>query len=84
MKIIPIIVALTLAASLFECFFILPSHIADWGKVGRPKSQDRLMRHLLKPYTRLLKFALRRRYWVLGGIILCLLLSFLPIRFRTS
>ena len=81
MKIIPIIVALTLAASLFECFFILPSHIADWGKVGRPKSQDRLMRHLLKPYTRFLTFALRRRYWVLGGVVLCLLLSFLPIRF---
>ncbi len=81
MKIIPIIVALTLAASLFECFFILPSHIADWGKVGRPKSQDRLMRYLLKPYTRLLKFALRRRHWVLGGILLCLFLSFLPIRF---
>ena len=81
MKIIPIIVALTLAASLFECFFILPSHIADWGKVGRPKSQDRLMRHLLKPYTKCLSFALRRRYWVLGGILLCLILSFLPIRF---
>ena len=81
MKIIPIIVALTLAASLFECFFILPSHIADWGKVGRPKSQDRLMRYLLKPYTRLLKFAIRRRYWVLGGVVLCLFLSFLPIRF---
>ena len=81
MKIIPIIVALTLAASLFECFFILPSHIADWGKVGRSKSEDRLMRHLLKPYTRFLKFALRHRYWVLGGIIICLLLSFLPIRF---
>ena len=81
MKIIPIIVALTLAASLFECFFILPSHIADWGKVGRPKSEDRLMRYLLKPYTRLLKFAIRRRYWVLGGVVLCLFLSFLPIRF---
>ena len=39
------------------------------------------MRHLLKPYTRCLSFTLRRRYWVLGGILLCLLLSFLPIRF---
>ena len=81
MKIIPIIVALTLAASLFECFFVLPLHIADWGKVRHSKSEDRLMRYLLKPYTRLLKFALRRRYWVLGGIVLCLFLSFLPIRF---
>ena len=79
MKIIPVIVALTLAASLFECFFILPSHIGDWGKVGRPKSQDRLMRYLLRPYTRALKFALRRRYLVLGGILLCLLLSIVPI-----
>ena len=79
MKIIPIIVALTLAASLFECFFILPSHIADWGKVRHSRSQDRLMRYLLKPYTKLLKFALRRRYWVLGGIVGCLFLSFLPI-----
>ena len=60
MKIIPIIVALTLAASLFECFFILPSHIADWGKVRHSKSRDRLMRYLLKPYTKLLNFALRR------------------------
>ncbi len=81
MKIIPIIVALTLAASLFECFFILPSHIADWGKVGRTKSQDRIMRYLLKPYTQFLKNALRHRYWVMVGIIICLLLSFLPIRF---
>ena len=79
MKIIPIIVGLTLAASLFECFFILPSHIADWGKVGRSKSQDRLMRYLLKPYTRLLTFAVRHRYWVLAGIVGCLLLSFVPI-----
>ena len=81
MKIIPIIVALTLAASLFECFFILPSHIADWGKVGRSRSRDRLMRYLLKPYTRFLKLTLRHRYWVMGGIIVCLFLSFLPLRF---
>ena len=79
MKIIPIIVGLTLAASLFECFFILPSHIAEWGKVRHSKSQDRLMRYLLKPYTKLLKFALRRRYWVLVSIVGCLVLSFVPI-----
>ena len=79
MKIIPIIVALTLAASLFECFFILPSHIAECGKVRHSKSRDRLMRYLLKPYTKLLKFALRRRYWVLGGVVACLFLSVVPI-----
>ena len=74
MRIIPIIVAFTLAASLFECFFILPSHIADWGVMNRPRSRDRLMHRLLKPYTRFLVWALRHRYWVLGGIIACLLL----------
>ena len=79
MRIIPIIVALTLAASLFECFFILPSHIAEWGRVRHSKSRDRLMRYLLKPYTKLLGFVLRRRYWVLGGIVACLVLSFVPI-----
>ena len=79
MRIIPIIVALTLAASLFECFFILPSHIAEWGKVRHSKSRDRLMRHLLIPYTKLLGFVLRRRYWVLGGVVACLFLSFVPI-----
>ncbi len=37
---IPAIVILTLAVSLFECFFILPSHIVGRGegKVGRPKA----------------------------------------------
>ena len=79
MRIIPIIVALTLAASLFECFFILPSHIAEWGRVRHSKSRDRLMRHLLKPYTKLLGFVLRRRYWMLGGVVACLFLSFVPI-----
>jgi len=29
-KVMPIVVSLALAASLFEAFFILPSHIADW------------------------------------------------------
>ena len=81
MRLIPIIVALTLAASLFECFFILPSHIADWGKVNRSRSRDGLMQRLLKPYTRFLTFALRRRYWVLAGVVICLALSVLPIRF---
>ena len=79
MKIIPIIVALTLVASLFECFFILPSHIAEWGKLRHSGSRDRLMRYLLKPYTKLLHLALRRRYWVLVGIVGCLALSFVPI-----
>lgn len=81
MKIIPIIVGLTLAASVFECFFILPSHIADWGKLGRSRNRDKLMRYLLKPYTRLLKLGLRHRYWVMAGVIISLFLSFLPIHF---
>ena len=32
MRIIPVVVTLVLAASIFEAFFILPAHIGDWSK----------------------------------------------------
>ncbi|MFO7562521.1 MAG: efflux RND transporter permease subunit [Enhygromyxa sp.] len=50
---IPAIVILTLAVSLFECFFILPSHIVGHGRarkaLGKPKA--RFMRRLEQLYT---------------------------------
>jgi multidrug efflux pump subunit AcrB len=75
MRVIPLVVALTLIASQLECFFILPSHLADWGRDDRSKFRNRLMRLLLKPYTKLLLGALRYRYWVFGGVVVCLILS---------
>lgn len=38
LKVVPITVSLTLIASLVECFFILPSHIADFGSGKEQRS----------------------------------------------
>jgi multidrug efflux pump subunit AcrB len=71
MKIIPIVVCLVLLASVIEAFFILPSHIADWGKVRRSEGRGhRLFLRLRGWYTRNLLRVLRRRYWVLIGVSL--------------
>src|SRR5690606_7247697 len=54
---IPAIVILTLIVSLFECFFLLPSHIVGHGerrgKPGRPKA--RFIVRLEQGYARLLR-----------------------------
>jgi multidrug efflux pump subunit AcrB len=70
MKIIPIVVCLVLLASVIEAFFILPSHIADWGKMRRSEGKGhRLFLRLRRWYTRNLLRALRRRYWVIAGVL---------------
>ncbi len=84
MQIIPAVVSMALLASLFESFFILPSHIAEWS--GRRRRSERPpvdfsgVRHL---YRRLLARAIRRRYWVLGATTL-LLLATLPLAFAVG
>ena len=84
MRIIPAVVSMALAASLFESFFILPSHVAEWS--GKRKRRERPLvdfsgvRHL---YRRLLARTIRRRYWVLGGATLLILAS-LPIAFTVG
>lgn len=70
MRVIPIVVSLTIVASILECFLILPSHIAEWGKVVHSPARDRLMVQLLNPYSKLLKWALRRRYLILLLVVL--------------
>ncbi|MCK5733360.1 MAG: efflux RND transporter permease subunit, partial [Candidatus Latescibacteria bacterium] len=76
MKIIPIVVCLVLLASVIEAFFILPSHIADWGKVRRSEGRGhRFFLKLRKWYTRNLLRVLRRRYWVLAGVLVLALAS---------
>ncbi len=58
---IPMIVILTLAVSLFECFFILPSHIIGHGEARKPKPKARFVRRLELAYAstlrRILPFA---------------------------
>ena len=70
MKVVPIVVCLVLAASVIEAFFILPSHIADWAKLRtREGWGGRLHVRLRRWYTRYLIKVLRRRYWVMGCVL---------------
>ncbi len=74
--IIPKVVVASLVASLIEAFFILPSHMADFGQVRR-RSQERtetrwsrLGRRAVVVYERILRAALLRRRAVIVGAYL--------------
>lgn len=78
---IPIVVIIALTASLFEALVILPSHFADFVRIGKNKKYSSKkdlpwFKALLKFYTRIINKALNRRYWVLAGVIVVLLLTF--------
>ncbi|MFH1904827.1 MAG: efflux RND transporter permease subunit [bacterium] len=78
---IPIVVIIALSASLFEALVILPSHFADFVGIGknkkyRSKKDLPWFKTLLKFYTGIINKALNRRYWVLAGVIVVLLLTF--------
>jgi multidrug efflux pump len=77
MRIIPIVFSLALLASLFEAFFLLPSHYADWTVKSKThaKGEKKFFVVLRERYTRLLIKVLRFRYWALGGLIIIFLLS---------
>ncbi len=83
MRIIPIVVTLVLAASLFEAFFILPAHIGDWGKKiyinNKLKGKRSLFDRFRLIYLKILKKALRKRYWVLAGVFALFVISLLAI-----
>ena len=76
LKVVPIVVSLALAASLFEAFVILPSHVAEWsGAVRRRREGFVRFRKMRRLYLRWLAKALRRRYRVLGITTLLIVLS---------
>ncbi len=65
-SIIPKVVVAVLVASLIEAFFVLPSHMADFGgrgrrTVGAPRWHVRLGRAVAERYTRALSVCLRYR-----------------------
>ena len=76
MRIIPVVVSLALAASLIEAFFILPSHIAEWSS-KKPKESGRIgwIKPIRRIYGKILVKALRRRYLVVGGVLLAAFIS---------
>ena len=74
--IIPKVVVAALAASLVEAMFILPSHMADFGKLSHPKDaksgppKTRLQRagtRILGTYERILRWSLQHRATVVSA-----------------
>jgi len=80
---VPMIVMIALAASLLEAFIILPSHMADFGRIrhkNRSNSQKAYQpkqwyKNLVAFYTKFLKWALRHRKLFVFGILIPLLIS---------
>ncbi|MGB3081880.1 MAG: efflux RND transporter permease subunit [Candidatus Omnitrophota bacterium] len=79
---IPTVVIIALFASLGEALIILPSHLADFVKIrrdasGKPiglKKEMPWFKNLVGLYTRVVKAAIRRKYKVLAGITIVLII----------
>lgn len=75
---IPLVVIIALCASLFEALVILPSHFADFihrGKKFKSRKELPWFKKLVAAYTKVVNKALDRRWWVLGGLFLSLVLT---------
>jgi len=77
MRLIPIVFSLALIASLFEAFFLLPSHYADWTikSTVYKRGEKKFFTKLRRIYSRYLFKALRRRYLVIGLMVFILIVS---------
>jgi len=75
---IPLVVIIALSASLLEALVILPSHFADFVKQKiKSKKETPWFRKMVIFYTRIVNKALNHRYWVILGLILFLILTFI-------
>ena len=83
MRIIPIVVSLALVACLFEAFLILPSHMAEWGRQEKETKRKswKIMTAIRTVYIKFLHQALNKRYLVVAGIVVLLLIcaSLVPL-----
>ena len=77
MRIVPLVFSLALIASIFEAFFLLPSHYADWTIKSNvyKKGEKKFFTNLRKAYSKILIKALRKRYWVISALVFILILS---------
>lgn len=77
-KQIPLVVIITLSASIIQALFILPSHIADFNNLSEEEAHKKFGRHKrskfyaysLHIYEKILRFLIRYRYAVLGVFLL--------------
>lgn len=74
MRVVPLVVSLALFASLFEATVMLPAHINDWTRGSRRhlKREFGFYLWLLERYERRLRAFLRRRYFVVAGVLIIL------------
>lgn len=80
-SVIPKTVVVTLAASLLECFFILPIHYLDWGPraeraqqpEGEPQPKPDGLLHRMAKWVARINAAFIRKPWgmVVAGVLLC-------------
>ena len=87
---IPVVVIVALAASLLECFFILPGHLSEWviyfrehsffKKYHRPKRQWLI--NFTEFYLRILKSSLQFRYQIAAGLVFAFVASILLMMFH--
>jgi len=90
---IPTVLIVALLASLLEALVILPSHLADFVKIkldssGKPVGLAKDMpwfKRLIAFYTRLVEAAVRRKYKIVIGfaiaLVISLILAFMGIKF---
>ena len=71
LAVIPLVVSFALLASLFEAFIILPSHVADFGRMGRnPLIGEQAFKIMKRIYRKIIARVLRFRYLFLLVILL--------------
>jgi len=69
LRVVPVVVCLSLSASLIEAFLILPSHIADWSKREKLNEiRERIVKRFRSWYTKKLTIVLKRRYVFVGSV----------------
>ncbi|MBD3225021.1 MAG: hypothetical protein GF313_09845 [Caldithrix sp.] len=83
MRIIPIVFALALLSSLFEAFFLLPSHYGDWTVRSDvyKRGEKKFFKRLRRRYGHFLIKVLRWRYAMIGGLVAVFVLSLFSIRY---
>ncbi|MBI9073526.1 MAG: efflux RND transporter permease subunit [Melioribacteraceae bacterium] len=83
MRIIPLVFSLALLASMFEAFFLLPSHYADWTTKSKShlKGEKKFFKVLRRKYEILLVKVIRKRYALTTGLVILLFasLSLIPV-----
>jgi len=76
MAVIPKVVTFALIVSLVEALFILPSHMADFGRVSEGRNHCRpIILRLTMRYERALRLVLRRRYLAMLGILVAAVIA---------